>query len=60
MDNTEIFMVDEMEIQLQLSNDEIYDYLGRKELYYCIDSNWCEMDRMNNLIIPKLPCCDYR
>ena len=66
IDNTEIFMIDEIEIQSYLlmftewSNDEIHDYLRRKALNYCIDSNWWEMDQKNNLIFTKSLCCDYR
>ena len=65
IDDTEFQKVDVIEMQsyllmlLELSNDEGYDYLGRKELYYCIDYNWNEMDRENNLITPKSPFCKY-
>ena len=44
----------------ELGNDERRDYIGRKELYYCIDYNWCEMDRKNNLITPKSYFYDYK
>ena len=65
IDDTKIQMIDVIEIKsylvmlLELSNDVRNDYLGRKELYYYIDYNWCEMDRKNNLITPKSPFCDY-
>ena len=59
-------MIDDIEKQScllmlpELSNDKIHYYPGRKELYYCIVSNWCEINRKNTLIIPKSHCCDYR
>ena len=42
----------------ELDNDESHDYLGREELYYCIDYIWYEMETKNNLIIPKSPFCN--
>ena len=63
--NTEIFMIDKIEIQPHLlilpesSNDEMHDYLERNELCYDIDSDWCEVDQKNNLLIPKLRCRRY-
>ena len=65
INDTEVQMINEIEIEsyilmlLELSNDERHDYLGRKGLYYCIDYNWCEMNRKNNLITPKSNFCDY-
>ena len=65
INDTEVQMIDEIEIQSylvmlpELGNDETNDYLGRKEVYYCIDYNWNEMDRENNLITPKSPFCKY-
>ena len=65
INDTEVKMINEIEIQSylvmlpELGNDERDDYLGRKELYYCIDYNWNEMDRENNLITPKSPFCKY-
>ena len=65
IDDTKIQMIDVIKIKsylvmlLELSNDVRNDYLGRKELYYYIDYNWCEMDRKNNMIIPKSPFCVY-
>ena len=66
IDETEVQMIDITEIQsyilmlLELNNDERHDYLGRKDFYYYIDSNWCEIDRKDNSIFPKSPFCDYR
>ena len=41
-------------------NDTIMSYYhGDKELYYYIESYWSEIDKKNNLIIPKSPCCNY-
>ena len=37
---------------LELKNTETSDYRGDKELYYYIESHWCEIDKQNNLIIP--------
>jgi len=65
INDTEVQMINEIEIQshlvmlLELGNDERNDYPERKELYHCIDYNWCEMDRKNNLITPKSPFCIY-
>ena len=41
-------------------NDTIMSYYhGDKELYYYIERYWSEIDKKNNLIIPKSPCCNY-
>ena len=66
IDDTEFQKIYVIEMQsyllmlLELNNDEGYDYLGRKDLYYCIDFSYYEIDRKNNIIIPKSPFCDYR
>ena len=66
INDTDAQMINEIEIKSyllmlpELGNDEIHTILGTKELYYCIDYNWCEMDQKNNLINPKSPFCDYR
>ena len=43
----------------ELINDERNDCLGRKELHYCIDSNYCEMVRKNNMMFTKSSFCVY-
>ena len=59
INDTDVQMINEIEIQSyllmlpELGNDERHSNLGTKELYYCIDYNWCEMDQKNNLITPK-------
>ena len=66
INDTDVQMINEIEIQSyllmlpELGNDERHTYLGTKELYYCIDCNWCDMDQKNNLITPKSPFSDYR
>ena len=65
INDTKVQMINEIQIQsyllmlTELDNDERRDYLGRKGVYYCIDYNWCEMYRNNNLITPKSHFCDY-
>ena len=65
INDTVVQMINEIELQsyfvmlLELGNDERNGYLERKEFYYCIDYNWCETDRKNNLITPKSPFCKY-
>ena len=65
INDTVVQMINEIELQsyfvmlLELGNDERNGYLERKEFYYCIDYNWCETDRKNNLITPKSPFCEY-
>ena len=65
INNTEVQMIDVIEIQSdllmlpELSNDDRHNYVGRKKLYYCVGSNWCEMDQKNDMIIPESPFCVY-
>ena len=59
VDCTEVQMIDVIEIQsyllilTELSNDKRTVNHERKELYYCIDSNWCEMNRKHYMIFLK-------